>query len=464
MPKSRLFIPLSIGLILAGALLTWIGLERSVLIIVDGHPQTVDTRALTVHGVLKQEGYTVQPEDRVIPAGNTWLIGSGIIRLDRAQTVTVTDVQTKLRQELRLTERIPANLLAAAGILLFPGDQVQADGAVIDPYAPVPVNESGLTLVFNPAVALSIHDGAGSHTIYSSAATVIEAMWQAGVTVTLGDRLSPAGDTPLTDTSSVTIERAQPVTIQFADHNLLTASTATTVAELLADSRITLQGLDYTRPAESEPIPADRTVSVVRVREEITLEQKTIPFKSSYQQDNQTELDQRRVITAGEYGIEVSRVRIRWEDGVETARTAESAWVAKEPQNQLVGYGTQAVVKTVDTPFGALEYWRAVNVFATSYSPCRLGIPNYCNTQTSSGAQLRQGIVAVTRAWYSWMRGQRVYIPGYGVAVVGDVGGGIPGRFWVDLGYQDADFKSWATTVTMYFLTPIPGAIPWILP
>ena len=149
---------------------------------------------------------------------------------------------------------------------------------------------------------------------------------------------------------------------------------------------------------------------------------------------------------------------------METGRAAEAAWVAKEPQNQLVGYGTQAVVKTIDTPYGALEYWRAVTAFATSYSPCRLGIPNYCNTQTSSGAQLRQGIVAVTRAWYSWMRGQQVYIPGYGVAVVGDVGGGIPGRYWIDLGYTDADFKSWASNVTVYFLTPVPASIPWILP
>ncbi|MRR29727.1 hypothetical protein EG834_05260, partial [bacterium] len=142
-------------------------------------------------------------------------------------------------------------------------------------------------------------------------------------------------------------------------------------------------------PGEDQPLPKDRIVRVVRVREEIALEQKSIPFKSSYQQDAETELDTSRVITPGAYGIEVSRVRIRLEDGVETGRTSESAWVAKEPQNQVVGYGTQAVVKTIDTPYGTLEYWRAVTAFATSYSPCRLGIPNYCNTQTSSGAQLR---------------------------------------------------------------------------
>ncbi|HAL15876.1 MAG TPA: hypothetical protein DCP32_03720 [Anaerolineaceae bacterium] len=464
MPKYRLLTYLSIGLILAGAALTFFGLERDVLLVVDGQPQTVHTRALTLSGVIQDAGYPVTPEDRVIPNSTTWMIGHSIARLDRAQQTTLQNVRSGAVEILQSTEPIPANLLAAAGIMLFPGDLLTLDGAAIDPYGPLPNRIRPAVLEFHPAVQVSVQDGGVEYNIYSAAATLFEALWQSGVTISLADRITPAGSTQLNSPLTVEIERAQPVTIQLADRAIHTATTADRVGELLTEAGIPLQGMDYSLPAEDQPLPADRLVRVVRVREEIALEQKPIPYSSSYQQDNETELDQRRVITAGEYGIEVSRVRVRLEDGVETSRTAEAAWVAKEPQDQLVGYGTQAVVKTIDTPYGALEYWRAVNVFATSYSPCRLGIPNYCNLQTSSGADLRQGIVAVTRAWYSWMRGQRVYIPGYGVAVVGDVGGGIPGRYWVDLGYSDADYKSWASNVTMYFLAPVPAAIPWILP
>jgi uncharacterized protein YabE (DUF348 family) len=464
MPKQRLLTIISIGLIIAGAVLAYLGLEREIILLVDGQPQTVHTRALTLGGVIRQAGYSLGPNDRLTPPAATWMLGRTIARFDRAQRIELHNTADGTIQPLELVEHIPANLLAAAGILLFPGDRLMVNGTEFDPYTELPVGGTTTALQFQPAVAITVVKGDTEQTVYSSADTLFEALWQGGINFSLADRLTLAGTTRLSGPLTVEIEQALPVTLQLADTEIQTATTAATVGELLTQVGIPLQGLDYSLPGEDQPLPDDRVVRVVRVREEISLEQKTIPFTSSYQQDNETELDTSRVITPGEYGIEVSRVRIRLEDGVETGRTAEAAWVAKEPQNQTVGYGTQAVVKTIDTPYGALEYWRAVTAFATSYSPCRLGIPNYCNTQTSSGAQLRQGIVAVTRAWYSWMRGQQVYIPGYGVAVIGDVGGGIPGRYWIDLGYTDADFKSWASNVTVYFLTPVPASIPWILP
>jgi len=62
------------------------------------------------------------------------------------------------------------------------------------------------------------------------------------------------------------------------------------------------------------------------------------------------------------------------------------------------------------------------------------------------------------------MRGQRVYIPGYGFGTIADAGGGIPGQYWIDLGYTDDTYVPWHQNVTMYFLTPIPSTIPYTLP
>jgi uncharacterized protein YabE (DUF348 family) len=464
MPKKRLLFFLSIGLILAGIALTWFGLERDILLVVNGKEQTVRTRALTLSCVLQEAGYYLSPADRVYPPPTTWMLGKSTARVELARTVEIRPENAEDGITLLSAERIPANLLAQAGIQLYPADRVTLNGQEVDPYQPVSAGTNPIVLDIRAAVPLTIQQGANERVIYSAADTVLAALWQAGISLTLADRVSPNALTRLDGPLTVELEPAQPVAIHLAGRTVQTFTTTGSVGELLVETGIPLQGLDYTIPAEDQPLPADRQVRVVRVTEEIALEQNPIPFKSSYQPDENTELDQRRVITPGEYGVEVSRVRIRFEDGVEVNRTEEAAWVAKEPQDQLVGYGTQPVVKTIDTPNGTLEYWRAVNVFATSYSPCRLGIPNYCNSQTASGAQLQHGIVAVSRAWYSWMRGQRVYIPGYGVAVIGDVGGGIPGRYWVDLGYSDADYKSWASNVTMYFLTPVPAAFPYILP
>jgi len=462
--KKRRWLFFSIGILLAGLTIATLGSERDIHLVVDGETQTVRTRALTLRGVLRDAGYTLSTEDQTTPSAGTLMIGQRSARLDRSRTVIIHTTTAEEPITLTTAEKIPANLLAEAGLEWSPEDIITQNGLAIDPKEPLPAGTGTLTLEYRRAIPITVEDGGSEQTIVSSADTIYAALSESGITLRLADEVTPIGSTRLTAPITVAIERAQPASILMGDQSIRLATTAKTVSQLLAAAQIPLQGLDYTVPAEDQPLPADRQVKVVRVRDEIILEQKSIPFKNTYQMDNTVELDTRKVITAGEYGIEVSRVRVRLEDGVETGRTAEAAWVAKEPKDQVVGYGTQAVVKTIDTPYGNLEYWRAVNVFATSYSPCRLGIPNYCNTQTSSGAQLKQGIVAVTRAWYSWMRGQQVYIPGYGIAVIADVGGGIPGRYWVDLGYTDADYKSWASNVTMYFLTPVPGSYPAILP
>jgi 3D (Asp-Asp-Asp) domain-containing protein len=61
------------------------------------------------------------------------------------------------------------------------------------------------------------------------------------------------------------------------------------------------------------------------------------------------------------------------------------------------------------------------------------------------------------------MRGAAVYIPGYGFATVEDIGAGFSDRHWIDLGYSDEDWVSWSGYVTVYFLTPIPSNIMYVL-
>ena len=107
------------------------------------------------------------------------------------------------------------------------------------------------------------------------------------------------------------------------------------------------------------------------MREEVSLVQTAIPYTTTYVADPNTELEQNSVVTAGQYGIQVARVRVRYEDGQQVSQKTDSAWVAKEPVAEELGYGTKVVVRTLDTPNGPIQYWRAITVYATSYSPCR---------------------------------------------------------------------------------------------
>ena len=458
--KIQLYTWGAVTLFFFGALLLWSGLRRQVILSINGQTQTLTTRALTVGDALQQAGVDLTAADRLSPAAGALLFNTPRIVLQRAYPLTLRVEPAGQEITLTTAERIPANILAEAGVPLYPGDQLEVNGVTIDPALRLP--NRALTLVLRQAVPITVHDGDHSVTFYSSAASLDAALFAAGIRLQSEDQLSLPGAAPLTAGMEVSIQRARLLTIAVDGRELHSVSSAETTGGALAEAGVALQGLDYSQPAENDPLPADGAIRVVRVREAIELEQTPLPYESGYVADANTALDQRSVVTPGEYGVQVARVRVRYEDGVEVARSTEGAWTAKEPVDQVLGYGTQVVTQTVDTPDGQLEYWRAVTVYATSYSPCRSGVER-CYYGTSSGLPVQRGVIAVSSAWYGWMVGQRVYIPGYGTAVIADRSGGLSNG-WIDLGYTDDQYVPWSQNVTMYFLTPAPETIPWTLP
>jgi len=110
-----------------------------------------------------------------------------------------------------------------------------------------------------------------------------------------------------------------------------------------------------------------------------------------------------------------------------------------------------------------IEYYRAVEVFVTSYSPCRSGVSG-CLNGTSSGLPVQKGTVATYLSWYRALKFATIYVPGYGPGTIGDVGAYPSGDPWIDLAYSDADYVGWAQWVTIYFTTPVPAYVPLIWP
>jgi 3D (Asp-Asp-Asp) domain-containing protein len=220
--------------------------------------------------------------------------------------------------------------------------------------------------------------------------------------------------------------------------------------------------MDYSIPAEKEPLPSDGPIRVVRVSETVLLGQKPIPFESDVQASAEVPLDQTQIIQPGETGLSVQRIRVRYEDGQEISRLTEDETIVRPPLKRILGYGTKVEIKTAVVDGQEIEYWRAVQMYATSYSPCRSG-SDRCYPGTASGKSLRKGMVGLRYDWYLAMGGQSLYIPGYGYGTVEDVCGGCVGKPWIDLGFSDNDYEQWSNWVTVYFLTPIPANIPYDL-
>ncbi|MDX1437901.1 MAG: G5 domain-containing protein, partial [Anaerolineales bacterium] len=305
------------------------------------------------------------------------------------------------------------------------------------------------------AQSVQIDDQGQTQTILTTAATLGEALWEAGIQLHTADQIDMPLDTPVTGPLAATITRARSVSVRRGSQVFEGYTTAETVGEALAEIGFSIQGLDYSVPAEWAPVPTDGEIDLVRVLETTLIDKELLPFESELGPDPEMPIDTRGISKPGAYGVDATRTRVRYEDGREVWRQVEDSWVALEPQAQVLGYGTKIEVNTISTPQGDLEYWRAVSMYATSYSPCRI-FSDRCDSVTSSGATLRHGVAAVTLRHYRSMAGSQVYIPGYGIATILDVGGGIPGRNWIDLGYSDDDYISWHDWVTVYFLTPVP--------
>lgn len=462
--KYALFLAAGLALLLlAGFLL------RPVTIHVDNETITVRGADLKVGQALATAGIQVYSADQVQPAIEEWIPLNGQIRLTRAVQAVIWEAgQTRL---ISGPERNAADLLAAAGSALQPGDRLIWNGREIDPRTELPAGRPVVLQIERARPVIIDLDGERQR-IDTTAVSAANALWEAGIRPGPGDALSVPPGALLADLEEanggpliLAYRAAQPVTIEAGAQRIRARTTAATVGEALAEAGIALQGLDYAEPAEDQPLPEDGRLRVVRVTEEIALTEELLPFDSQRVPDAETELDQTRVITPGQYGVRVVRERARFEDGEEVSRAVDSDWIASEPVAQTIGVGTMVVTKTLDSPDGAIEYWRAISVYATPYSPCRLGTGDgRCSWTTASGQRLTKGIIAVTLSWYRIIRGLRVYVPGYGYGVIADVGGGIPGRPWIDLGYDEENFEPFVGWTTMYFVAPPPENVSWILP
>jgi uncharacterized protein YabE (DUF348 family) len=447
---------LAAGLV-AGAVLVF---HRTVTIEINGQTTRTTAWVFTVGSVLHSSGITLNPADHVSPSLNTWVTLKPTIYIERAVPVIIfADGETT---QLASSERNPVKLLEQAGIRFSMDDLLLLDGQLVQLENNLPL-KSSITLQVQRPTTLTINEDDNVSTLSTHATTIGQALWEAGIFLESEDSLSPGIGTEIDRPLTVLLHRADTISIIYPDKVVKTRTSAATVGEALVQAGLGLQGLDYSIPAADKPLPLDGKIRVVSVQEEILLEEKSIPFESRTEADPNTELDQHSVIQPGQEGIIVSRTRVRYEDGKEVGRQQEGEWQARAVENRILGYGTKVVIKTAVVDGVTIDYWRAITVFATSYSPCNSDASR-CYPNTATGLPVKKGVAGVKKAWFGYLVGQNVYVPGYGVAQIADFGAGYPdGRAHIDLGYSDADYIAWHSWVTIYFLTPVPDTILWIM-
>jgi len=449
--------PRKVGIVLLFVILVGfsivVGLRKTVTIDIDGQSRTVTTYALTVGNLLHSLDIPLSPLDDLSPSQDSWLKNGAQITL--IHSIPVQILAGGQLRSLYSAERNPSRLLKEAGVNIQNGDKLLSNGQVIDSTLPFRANAKSLSLQIIPLVNYSLMKGGIKTDLASTAKTLGSALWAGGYSFFAADKMDPPTSTPLTSGLSATIIPSRQVTVHTQDADVSTRTTAQTVGEALMDAGLSTQGLDYSIPNPEATIPANGEIRLVRVTEEVLVEQSPLPFETSFQPDPTLEIDNQSIIQSGEYGLSAERVRVRYDDGQEVSREVESQWVARQPKPRILGYGTSVVMQSAVVDGIPIQYWRALNMYAVSYHPSNTG------STTASGLPLKKGVAAVDTSLIPFYT--QMYVPGYGEVVAADIGGGVAGRM-IDLGYSDDDYVPWHQWVTVYFLWPPPENIVWVIP
>jgi uncharacterized protein YabE (DUF348 family) len=441
-----------------------------VTLVIDGRQHRLRTQQDTVGALLMDVGLDgLHPKDRVTPQDPDTTIEPGmVVRVWRARLVTIVADGHTFTFHTQATSVTEA--LLEARVSVGPHDEIETEGPALSgvegnllpsgrpaghALQPVAVAPEPVRITIHRAVPFTLHEDGKETTLYTTAPTVGEALHRTGLTLYLADGVEPGLNERMTAGMHVTIDRSIPVMVQVDGRTLRTRTHRERVDEVLADLNVVLTGQDYTLPALADPLADDATVKVVRVTERFLIEQEPIPFEVAWQPDPELEIDYQRLLQEGARGVRERRIRVRYEDGVEVTRAVENVYVAVPPTTKIMGYGTNIIVRTLDTPSGPVQYWRKIRMLATSYSAATAGTPKSAPWygRTRLGLRMGFGIVAVDPRFITLS--SEVYVPGYGIGFAGDTGGAIRGRR-IDLGYDDDNLVLWYRWVDVYLLTPVP--------
>nr|MBA3534817.1 DUF348 domain-containing protein [Ardenticatenales bacterium] len=458
-PTHRWPTRLLLLLLIAGAAwLWWAESTRAAQVVtiqVNGRLEQVQSRQSTVGHLLHEQGYVLTSQDIVYPPRGAPLQANQAITLVLARDITLV-ADTHYQRVLTHAERV-GDLLLQQGVSVGSEDLLLLDGRPVSLEDRLPILAHQGTrpqgeLLVRRAVPLVVTDEGESLSFTTRERTLGEALLAQNIFLFEGDTISQELTTQVTEGLTVEIARARPVMVTVDGRTVRTRTRAQSVEALLAQQGVAVRPLDIVTPTLPSAIQDDMVVTVTRIDHEIIAEREAIPFETRWEPNPNMELDTQALMQSGAEGVYSRETLIVYVDGQEHERYMTREFVEQPARDHIYAYGTQIVLRTINTPDGPRQYWRKIRMLATSYTAATSGKsrdhPAYGITRT--GIQAGFGVVAVDPRVV--MLRTNVYVPGYGIGYTGDTGGAIKGRR-IDLGYDEWNLKLWYNTVDVYLLT-----------
>lgn len=287
------------------------------------------------------------------------------------------------------------------------------------------------------ATTYVINDGDRVVTCTSFATDPSEVLGQAGVPL-------EEYDTYTTETadgaSTITVNRAQRITVRYHGESSVVSSQGETVGALLQRLGMVLTEDDVLSADQLEETHDGMEISIdqiVTCRETFSA---TVPHEIQYCTDVSVPLGREKVLTRGQNGELLRTADVTYVNGTETRRSILSETVLRKPVTEIVRVGSAPVGEEsapdgpvigdgyITLPTGeVLTYTHTDTVEATAYTHTDEG----CDLVTATGTNVRWGTVAVDPSRIPY--GTRMFIISndgsyvYGIATAEDCGGDIKG-------------------------------------
>jgi 3D (Asp-Asp-Asp) domain-containing protein len=220
-----------------------------------------------------------------------------------------------------------------------------------------------------------------------------------------------------------------------------------TIAAVLKQADVDLGPLDEVQPPLLSPVYERTVICVTRLTVgEETVEEK-VPYGTIVRRTGTRWQRHPIVKVPGRSGKALVRYRVTYREGVPIRRERVSSRVLQVAVPQVVQVQPQRRLASRGVYAGR----RVLRMIATAYDPGPRSCGSSADGLTCLGMRARRGIVAVDPSHIPLR--SRLFIPGYGYAIAGDVGGAIKGNR-IDLCYSSraAALRFGRRPVTVYVL------------
>lgn len=249
-------------------------------------------------------------------------------------------------------------------------------------------------------------------------------------------------------TTTFVIKTAVPVTVIYDGIEIEIMTYKSSIQEVLADNGVMLY--EYDRIDKYNPdteVVSGMTLRIVRVTKDVEVIRSPIPYKVKVVENPTMGMNERNLLTEGEYGEHGIISEITFEDGMEIYRTTILNEIIKPVVHEVIEMGTIPVM-TIQGTNEIFLYSKVLTMTATAYTldPAECGgkepgDPAYGITR--SGLPAEPGVIAVdpdiiplfTRVYVETAQGTWL---DYGMAVAGDTGSAIRGNI-IDLFMLERD-------------------------